>query len=179
MSEDVPSWDALAGQVAGLMQRVSELEERLGSGAEGPEDGEEPDDAAYRLLPQLRGLLRDSARGGVLFAGSVTGPGGELVEWERSAATDSLLGSDWPELADTLGALGQPVRLRLLQALLEGRTAVAELAELDGLGTTGQVYHHLRQLVSAGWLETAGRGRYQVPPTRLVPLLVVITAARR
>ncbi|WP_101258816.1 ArsR/SmtB family transcription factor [Streptomyces barkulensis] len=177
MSEDVPSWDALAGQVAGLTQRVSELEERLGSGTEGPEDEEEPGDACL-VLPQLREFLRDAAHGGVLFAGSVTGPGGERVEWERSAVTDSLLGSDWPELADTLGALGQPVRLRLLQALLEGRTAVAELMELDGLGTTGQVYHHLRQLVSAGWLETAGRGRYRVPPTRLVPLLVVITAAR-
>jgi hypothetical protein len=56
---------------------------------------------------------------------------------------------------------------------------VAELLEPDGLGTTGQIYHHLRQLVSAGWLETTGRGRYQVPPPRFIPLLVVVTAARR
>jgi hypothetical protein len=131
------------------------------------------------VLPQLRERLQEVAHGGILFAGSVAGSGGERVEWERSATTDSVLSSDWSELADTLGALGQPVRLRLVQALLEGRTAVAELLELDGLGTTGQIYHHLRQLVSTGWLETTGRGRYQVPPTRLIPLLVVVTAARR
>ncbi|MTE19553.1 helix-turn-helix domain-containing protein [Streptomyces sp. TRM43335] len=178
MSGDASSNDALAGRVAELARRVSELEGRLGSGTGSPGGDKEPVADAYRVLPQLRERLREAARGGVLFAGSVAGPGGERVEWERSAATESVLESDWSELADALGALGQPVRLRLLQALLEGRTAVAELVELDGLGTTGQIYHHLRQLVSAGWLETAGRGHYQVPPTRLVPLLVVITAAR-
>ncbi|WP_232790490.1 MULTISPECIES: winged helix-turn-helix domain-containing protein [unclassified Streptomyces] len=89
------------------------------------------------------------------------------------------MGSDWSETAETLGALGHPVRLRLIQALAEGRTAVTELMELEGLGTTGQIYHHLRQLVSAGWLETAGGGRYRIPPSRLVPLLVVVAGARR
>ncbi|PWS46926.1 ArsR family transcriptional regulator, partial [Streptomyces sp. ZEA17I] len=28
-----------------------------------------------------------------------------------------------------------------------------------------------------GWLRPAGRGRYEVPATRVVPLLVVLTAA--
>ncbi len=115
----------------------------------------------------------------MIFTGSVVGLDGELVEWERSEATESVLSSDWSEAADTLGALGHPVRLRLIQALAGGRTAVTELVELEGLGTTGQIYHHLRQLVSAGWLETTGRGHYQIPPSRLVPLLVVVTGARR
>ncbi|MET8056939.1 ArsR/SmtB family transcription factor [Streptomyces microflavus] len=111
----------------------------------------------------------------------------ELEERVRSATPEpgaedvsiAVLSSDWSETADTLGALGHPVRLRLIQALAGGRSAVAELVELEGLGTTGQIYHHLRQLVSAGWLETTGRGRYQIPPARLVPLLVVVTEARR
>jgi hypothetical protein len=41
------------------------------------------------------------------------------------------------------------------------------------------VYHHLRQLTSAGWLRSAARGRYVVPPERVVPLLTVVAAARR
>lgn len=178
MNEYVPSWEALAGQVADMSRRLSEIEARLGGDHRGPR----PDEAlaeAHWALPQLRERLQEAARGGVLFAGSVVGLDAELVEWERSAATDSMLSLDWSEAADTLGALSHPVRLRLIQALAGGRTAVTELIELEGLGTTGQIYHHLRQLVSAGWLETTGRSRYQIPATRLVPLLVMVTAARR
>jgi hypothetical protein len=68
------------------------------------------------------------------------------------------------------------VRLVLVQAVLAGRRTVAELEALESLGTTGQLYHHLRQLVAAGWLQTAGRGRYAVPGDRVVPLLVVLAA---
>ncbi|WP_051715621.1 hypothetical protein [Streptomyces bikiniensis] len=45
-------------------------------------------------------------------------------------------------------------------------------------GTTGQIYHHLRQLTGAGRLHTSGRGRYEVPAARVVPLLMALTAAR-
>ncbi|MFE7616277.1 ArsR/SmtB family transcription factor [Streptomyces sp. NPDC057496] len=185
MSEDGTSLETLAGLVAELTRRVSEVENRLpdAPGGTGDDRGEDDDVGAapfrsYGALPQLREHAASVTHGAVLFAGSVVLPGGRRAEWEQSAATDSVLGADWSELADVLGALGQPVRLRLVQAVLEGRSTVAELTELEGLGTTGQIYHHLRQLVSAGWLETVGRGHYQVPPTRLVPLLVVIAAAR-
>ncbi|MCG7523235.1 helix-turn-helix domain-containing protein [Streptomyces sp. OfavH-34-F] len=178
MSDHAPSREALAEQVADLSRRLSALEARLGDGPANPSPGEMPAEAHW-ALPRLRERLQEVARGGVLFAGSVVGPDGELVEWERSDATDSVITSDWSEAADTIGALGHPVRLRLIQAVAAGRTVVAELAALEGLGTTGQIYHHLRQLVSAGWLETTGRGRYRIPPTRLIPLMITITAARR
>uniref|UniRef100_A0AAU2VR19 Helix-turn-helix domain-containing protein n=1 Tax=Streptomyces sp. NBC_00008 TaxID=2903610 RepID=A0AAU2VR19_9ACTN len=87
-------------------------------------------------------------------------------------------GADWSEAAESLAALGHPVRLRLLREILGGRRTAAELAALDETGTTGQIYHHLRQLTGAGWLHTTGRGRYEVPGVRVVPLLVVLTAAR-
>lgn len=70
------------------------------------------------------------------------------------------------------------MRLRLLREILGGRRTAAELAALDETGTTGQIYHHLRQLTGAGWLHTKGRGRYEVPGARVVPLLVVFTAAK-
>ena len=76
-------------------------------------------------------------------------------------------------------ALGHPVRLLLLRQVLSGAGTVAELQERVELGTSGQLYHHLRQLVGARWLQVAARGRYAVPPERVVPLLVVLAAARR
>jgi len=66
----------------------------------------------------------------------------------------------------------------VLRGVLTGLHTTAELAALDGLGTTGQLYHHLRQLQAAGWLRSTGRGRYDVPPTRVIPLLVILTAAQ-
>ena len=44
------------------------------------------------------------------------------------------------------------------------------------LGTTGQLHHHLRALVAAGWLASTGRGSWQVPASRVIPLLVVVIA---
>src|SRR5690606_18106539 len=90
-----------------------------------------------------------------------------------------LLGADWTEEADVLVALGHPVRLRLLQRVLGGATTVAELVDTDGVGTSGQVYHHLRQLTAAGWLRALGGGRYEVPVARVVPLLAVAPGGRR
>lgn len=114
----------------------------------------------------------------MLFTGSVRLPTEERYEWQFGALTERLLDEEWAETADSFAALGHPVRLRLLREILGGRRTAAELAELAEIGTTGQIYHHLKQLTGAGWLHTTGRGRYEVPGARVVPLLVMLTAAR-
>jgi DNA-binding HxlR family transcriptional regulator len=93
--------------------------------------------------------------------------------------TDDLLARDWSDLSGNIAAIGHPVRLLLLHRVLSGAGSVAELQEREPGGTTGQLYHHLRQLVAAGWLRVAARGRYSVPPERVVPLLVILAAAQR
>jgi hypothetical protein len=75
-----------------------------------------------------------------------------------------------------IDALSHAVRLRLLQRVLNGVTTTAELSEDDSLGTTGQLHHHLRALVAAGWLHSTGRGQWAVTPQRVIPLLVVLAA---
>ncbi|MFV6030947.1 ArsR/SmtB family transcription factor [Streptomyces sp. NPDC056264] len=116
--------------------------------------------------------------GAVVFTGAVRLPTDERYEWQFGAFTGQLFEEDWADAAESFAALGHPVRLRLLREILGGRRTAAELAELDEIGTTGQIYHHLRQLTGAGWLRTVGRGRHEVPGARVVPLLVVLTAAR-
>ncbi|QYF73703.1 helix-turn-helix transcriptional regulator [Cryobacterium sp. PAMC25264] len=119
------------------------------------------------------------APGAVLYTGNVTLPGGGPVDWQYALTTDDILARDWSRPASTsaLTALGHPVRLRLLQAIATGTVAVAELAALEGVGTTGQVYHHVNQLIAAGWVYSTSRGHYGIPPERVVPLLTVILAA--
>ena len=198
MGSSLPDPDtALAGQIAALARRLTALEDRLNSdgdggrdGVAGPGDGGGAPEAAgradlpdtYWALARLRHEIAELAepQGGVMVTGSVSvRPGQGPAEWQNFTSVSSLLDADLPRLAETLGALGQPVRLRLIPALLEGRSTVAELVELDGLGTTGQIYHHLRQLVAAGWRASTGRGRYEIPAARLVPLLAALAAAHR
>ncbi|MFC7304015.1 ArsR/SmtB family transcription factor [Streptomyces monticola] len=170
-----------------LEQRVDELARRLAA-LERAADGESPAPSPQRdpgddlwalngFKEQLAALGADN--GGVLFTGAVRTPAGKRYEWQYGLVTDAVLEGDWADAAESFAALGQPVRLRLLREILGGRCTAAELAGLDGTGTTGQIYHHLRQLTAAGWLRAAARGRYEVPAERVVPLLVMLTAAGR
>ncbi|MGW4032579.1 ArsR/SmtB family transcription factor [Streptomyces sp. NPDC004838] len=163
-----------------LEKRVAELERRLDAleseRAEAPRIG----DGLFWALEGFKDQLARAGAddGGVLFAGSVRMSAGQRYEWQFGALTEELLEADWSETVDSFAALGHPVRLCLLRVILEAPRTAAELAELDGFGTTGQIYHHLRQLTAAGWLHSSDRGRHEIPAPRVVPLLVLLTAAR-
>jgi len=133
--------------------------------------------ALDRLRRDVVPLVKEG--GAVLFTGAVDLPTGEHYEWQEAQPVGALLDEDWGPLAAALSALGHPVRLLLLQEVLRGARTVAELSAHESLGTTGQLYHHLRQLTGAGWLRTSTRGRYVVPPERVVPLLTILAGVRR
>ena len=160
----------LEQRLAALEARVERLEPSR-AGTRGATGGE------LWALEELHRRI-GGADGAVLFTGTVPLPGGARAEWQSGVPTDAILASDWADAVAPLDALAHRVRLALLREVLDGTTAAAELQERAGLGTTGQLYHHLRQLVSAGWLRQTTRGHYSVPPERVVPLLVVLAAAR-
>ncbi|WP_438487251.1 ArsR/SmtB family transcription factor [Streptomyces sp. S186] len=177
----------LEQRVAELERRLAGLEAALGEGGArlaGPTPAappvRDPGDALWALnglKEQFAGL--GAVNGGVMFTGAVRTPAGLRYEWQYGLPTDTVMDGDWAAAAESFAALGQPVRLRLLREILGGRCTAAELTALDGMGTSGQIYHHLRQLTTAGWLQTAARGRYEVPVERVVPLLVMLIAAGR
>lgn len=157
----------LADWLAALEARVAQLE---------TPDASAPRPAAdATVLDRLRAEAPEG--GGVAFAGSLARPGGRRVEWQMGHPAAGLLDADWSDIAPALAALGHPVRLRLLNAVLTGTHETAALAETLGDGTTGQLHHHLRELTATGWLRAERRGRYEVPADRVVPLLVAIAAA--
>ncbi len=160
-----------------IANRLAELEERVAALEAGPSPVVTIDDDPYWALTALQERLPDP--GGVVLVGAVGLPDGRRAEWQQGLVTDALLDVDWRESADVLAALGHPVRLALLQRFLAGAGTVADVAGPDGLGSTGQVYHHLRQLVAAGWLRSTGAGRYEVPVARVVPLLAMVMVAQR
>ena len=155
-----------------LDRRVRALEGRL------PAPVPVPDDDRFWALAGLADDAAAAPGGAVVYAGQVRLPGGEQYAWQRThGALDSRGGPDTDAgTAAALAALAHPVRLRLLREVLSGTRATADLAALPGLGTTGQLHHHLRQLTGAGWLRTTTRGSYDVPAERVVPLHVVLAA---
>ncbi|MFI6106793.1 ArsR/SmtB family transcription factor [Streptomyces sp. NPDC051310] len=164
-----------------LEERVRELERRMAALEAGGRDVPPAGEGDFWALEGLKARLAEAgaADGGVLFTGAVRLPTGERYEWQYGVPTERQFADDWSEAAESFAALGHPVRLRLLREIAGGRRTAAELAALEEIGTTGQIYHHLRQLTGAGWLHTAGRGRYEVPPGRVVPLLAALAAARQ
>ncbi|MDO5629720.1 MAG: ArsR family transcriptional regulator [Mobilicoccus sp.] len=159
---------------------MADIEARLRAVEEAVARLQQPDDSGAATDPQERlWFLREMQRlypdGAVAFAGHLQTPDG-LAEWQWGRTTDDLLTDDWGAVAPSLAALGHPVRLHLLRLWPTGTPPPPARAETDGLGTTGQLHHHLRALVAAGWLASAGRGRYTVPAARVVPLLVLISA---
>lgn len=160
-------------RLARLEERVAALEGRPARAVAPAVEGDDPFFALHALQERL------PPPGGVLYTGSVTLPDGGRADWQYGRTTADVLDADWSERAPALAALGHPVRLILLREIVRGRTTVNVLGELDGLGTSGQIYHHLRQLTAEGWLHSPSRGVYAVPPTRVVALLAVLVALER
>jgi hypothetical protein len=157
----------LEARLAALEAAVTELRDLRGSAPLVADEGDQ-----FWLLQEVR---RRSPAGAVVFGGTATVGKGELA-WQWGLESDRLLEQEWQPAAVPLDALSHPVRLKLLQRVLNGVTTTAELGEDPTLGTTGQLHHHLRALVAGGWLHSTGRGQWAVPPQRVIPLLVVVAA---
>lgn len=178
MTSAPPGPRSLMDRLDRLEARLAELEPIISTPAQRPVPAGMPSETGqFWALEELKARVADA--GAVLFTGTVRLPAGQRFDWQQGLDVDALLDADWDLSADVLAALGHPVRLILLREILRGTQTVTGLGSVEGLGTSGQVYHHLRQLVAVGWLRSAGRGRYEVPAARVVPLLVVVAAAQR
>ena len=83
------------------------------------------------------------------------------------------------EAAECLKVLGHPIRLRMVEILMQGEFPVRQIAELCQL-PPHQTCEHLRILKSHGLLRSARRGRsvyYQIADPRLPRMLGCIRDA--
>ncbi|MCD0175658.1 winged helix-turn-helix transcriptional regulator [Deinococcus sp. 14RED07] len=115
--------------------------------------------------------------GRIAFAGMVATPSADPHLWQQEADVTQLMRLDWASHSRTLEALSHPVRLRILQAILGGAHTVQEFALLPSMGTTGQIYHHLRELLAVDWIRANRRNHYEITPNRVVPLLVAMLSS--
>ncbi|WP_425307604.1 ArsR family transcriptional regulator [Ammonicoccus fulvus] len=188
----------MSDRIDDLERRVAAVEELLAeqqgtAGKPGSSDAPGVEGGPLWALDGFRRRIGDTDSGGVMFMGifrptppsdpekaeqdsAPTPAGRPAIEWQYGRPADYLLDQDWANAAPALAALGHPVRVDLLRRVLNGTTATKDLVETEGLGTSGQLHHHLRTLVSAGWLRQRTRGDYEVPGPRVIPLLAILTA---
>ncbi|MBO1435736.1 helix-turn-helix domain-containing protein [Meiothermus sp. CFH 77666] len=157
-----------------LEARLSQIEARLAALELASRTPSNPSEGAFWALDYLRQTARPG--GEVVFAGHAEVASGTWG-WQWGLPVGSLLSVPWAEVAPSLAALAHPLRLEILRAVLNGKSSSQDLQHLVEVGTTGQLYHHLKELQSGGWLKAGKRGSYTVPPERVIPLLVILSAA--
>ncbi|WP_199443366.1 ArsR/SmtB family transcription factor [Umezawaea beigongshangensis] len=146
-----------------LAQRLTELEQRVAAlegaaaAAPDPTDAEDGGTVGYRGHVRL---------------------GGGEVHWQIDVSARQVLAVDDRRRIDVLAALAHPVRAGIVRTLVEhGPAQGAALQSSAGLGSTGQLYHHLKALTGAGLVEQDKRGSYRLRATAVVPVLVLLAAA--
>ncbi|MBV9850255.1 MAG: winged helix-turn-helix transcriptional regulator [Armatimonadetes bacterium] len=106
--------------------------------------------------------LTESGRDVVGHFGAVEVEGKRRQWWSirYDGAVTKLLNNPDYKVAQILSVLGSEVRLAILRHLLQGPKVAAEIVAEVGLKTTGQAYHHLRELERAGYIKQKAGGRY-------------------
>lgn len=170
----MPEASDLAARLAALEARLAVLEECLN--AENTPMRTVRWNEAYWALNRLE---EESPQGALLYAGHVHLPTGEHWGWKERQDGPELLAANWDEAAPVLAALGHPLRLAILRAVLHGQRTTTQLQAAPELATGGKLYHHLRELQAGGWLLMQGRGEYSVPAERVIPLLIAIRTTGR
>lgn len=120
---------------------------------------------------------RDLENGAVYYSGIYRGEQGSF-RWEpQEREVERLLQLDSEKAAKVLAALGHKQRLDILLAVAKHPVTGAELVERLNMGTTGQLYHHIKALLGADLLVQEERGgRYSIPGHRTLPLLLLLAA---
>ncbi|MFI7538530.1 hypothetical protein [Streptosporangium sp. NPDC049376] len=168
-----------------LEERVAELERRVALLEEAPTDRPLPADTPPRpiadapldLLDLIRSRAGEEARPGmVMYGGAVTFEDRDYM-WAMEHAAGEVADARWAAAATLLERLGSRPRLALLAALLKKPRTRRELQEALGETSTGHLYHHLKDLQSAGLLIQPRRGEYAIAPHAVVPLMTMVAIA--
>lgn len=115
--------------------------------------------------------------GGIFYSGQYRGEKWRY-RWEpQERRVDQLLDLDGDKVAKVLAALGHKQRLDILRSVLKEPLSGSELVERLNMGTTGQLYHHIKALLGADLLVQEERGgMYSLPSHRALPLLLLLAA---
>jgi DNA-binding HxlR family transcriptional regulator len=173
MSDPQDRLAALEEQVADLRTRLRALEEGLSLTA-----------PSLPMLPPLPPLPanRESLQEEGTLQGTLSGEGSiqsaeRRLQWRQSLTLQPIFAASPEILAQLFAALSNSHRVIILRTLCEGPRTSQQLQELLGMGSAGQLYHHLKELLAAGLILQRGRSAYTIEPTKVIPVCLALMMA--
>lgn len=140
--------------------------------------GMHPDENLSAVLSKLEDSCGQSGSTGRIAYLGVFASGGRQSTWVRNDVnTDSLLSLIENHTAEkVLACIGSNDRLNMLLAILRKPRTVAELVSDCGFSSTGQVYHHLKPLLTADLIveDSHQRGSYIIQPHRVQGVIMLL-----
>ncbi len=118
----------------------------------------------------------ESGGGTVYYSGRYEGKGRAFRWMPQERQMEGLLRLNTDKASKVLSALGHKQRLDILRAVVNEPLSGAALVERLNMGTTGQLYHHLKALLGADLLVQEPGGGYTLPGHRMLPLLLLLAA---
>lgn len=139
-------------------------------------------EAIARVGEELSAAARNAGSDGIFsfsgyFSRSAAGSMSKALWVDERRTLNELLDQDDEKMARILDAFGHRQRLALVRELFGGAASAAELVEKLNMGTTGQLYHHLNALHSAGVITQTERGQYALRGDRAAALMALLSGA--
>ena len=144
-------------------------------------DEEEPPEEGKVFFEDLRRRLGDAENGLVSIIGGVYRfVPGKNIYWQSRFSNYPLkvplIDCPEEEAAQFASIFSSVQRRRLMEGMVGAVQSAAELRAKTGLGS-GSLYHHLRELIHAGFAEQGGRGRYTLTAAGMTAIITFLHVA--
>jgi len=140
--------------------------------------GMHPDPHVSAMMEHLQDSCGANGNTGRITYMGVFASGGRQSNWiKHDLNTDGLLTLIENRTAEkVLACIGSNDRLNMLLAILRKPRTVAELVSDCGYSSTGQVYHHLKPLLTADLVveDEHRRGSYIIQPHRVQGVIMLL-----
>jgi len=105
--------------------------------------------------------LKGDEDGIIIFSGVLRVKEGASAGWDSSARLAELLDCPSKRVAHLLQCLSSEQRIDLMKALFKGDKTPSDLVKETGV-EGGQLYHHLKETMFAGLVDSKSRGLYKL-----------------
>src|SRR5581483_1865691 len=113
-------------------------------------------------------------QGTLSYAGAIQ-LAGRPFRFQQRLPAQSLFEADPDLLTQIFAALSSPHRVIILRTLCERPCTAQQLQEVLGMGSAGQLYHHLKELLAADLITQRERSSaYTIEPAKVIPICAVL-----
>lgn len=179
MADSQDRLTALEEQVAILRTRLTALEEQMSTGGSAgiPRTSFQARAAVPPPGGEISGPQERTIQGTLSYAGTIQ-LAGQPFRFQQRLPVQSLFEAAPDLLAQIFAALASPHRVIILRTLCERPSTAQQLQEVLGMGSAGQLYHHLKELLAAGLITQRERSSaYTIEPAKVIPICAALMVA--